>query len=51
MSPEMIKERCQYLIERGQGDEPVWTSAQMYGIVGEFLRLLDDYARVRTGIS
>lgn len=51
MSPERIRERCQYLIERGQGDEPIWTSAQMEDIVVAYMRVLDEYARIRTGIS
>jgi len=47
----VIKERCEYLIERRQGDEPIWTSDQMLAMVNEYLRVLDAYSRVRTGIS
>ena len=51
MSPEMIKARCEYLIDRRQGDEPVWTSDQMLAILIEYYRVWDDLARIRTGIS
>lgn len=50
MSPEQIKERCQYLLERRQGDEPVWTSAQMFPIVSDYLALLNEMAMLRTGV-
>ena len=39
-----------WLIERQQGDVPVWTSEQMLPIVSDYLCLLDEYARLRTGI-
>ena len=51
MSPEQIKARCEWMMERRQGDEPIWTSAQMLPILNEYLRTMDDLARVRTGIS
>jgi hypothetical protein len=49
-TPEQIKARCEWLIERRQGDTPIWTSDTMYAIVADYLRLLDEMARLRTGI-
>jgi hypothetical protein len=49
-NPEEIKARCEWLRERRQGEEPVWTSDQMYPIVTEYLVLLQEMARLRTGV-
>lgn len=50
MNAEQIKRRCEWLIERRQGDVPIWTSDQMHDIVMENLRLIEEVERLRTGV-
>jgi hypothetical protein len=50
MSPEEILRICEAQAEIGRGDLPYWSCNQVQAVVTEWLRVLEAYRRLQTGV-